>query len=232
MTFPLLIFPMKKKTDDKAPADFRNTPFKALKGFSAQPTAGEKKELPRRKREAQAEDDSELFLRAVAGARKIEEETGAVPAAPKRTPAAKPTETASRESDFFLEAMKKIGTTIRDGNATEQDVPVSERRSASSRMRQLKRGTIRVSRELDLHGFLKDEALKQLERFIAEAYQRGLQAVLVITGKGINSPEGPVLQGAVDQWLRTQGKSMVAEFAPAPRDLGGSGAFVVFLRKR
>ncbi|HWR73104.1 MAG TPA: DNA mismatch repair protein MutS, partial [Nitrospirota bacterium] len=33
-------------------------------------------------------------------------------------------------------------------------------------------------------------------------------------------------------WLREQGKGMVAEFAPAPRDKGGSGAFVVFLRRR
>jgi len=55
--------------------------------------------------------------------------------------------------------------------------------------------------------------------------------VLVITGKGINSPEGPVLQGAVAGWLRQQGKGMVAEFSPAPRDKGGSGAFVVFLKK-
>ena len=99
-------------------------------------------------------------------------------------------------------------------------------------MRQLKRGTIRISGELDLHGFLKDDALRRLEHFIASAYARGLQAVLVITGKGLNSPDGPVLPGAVAAWLREQGKGMVAEFLPAPRDRGGSGAIVVFLKKR
>ena len=99
-------------------------------------------------------------------------------------------------------------------------------------MRQLKRGTIRISEELDLHGFLKDEALKRLEHFIANAYARGSQSVLVITGKGINSPEGPVLPGAVAAWLREQGRGMIAEFHPAPRDRGGSGAIVVFLRQR
>jgi DNA-nicking Smr family endonuclease len=56
--------------------------------------------------------------------------------------------------------------------------------------------------------------------------------VLVITGKGINSPEGPVLQRVVAEWLRKEGKGTVAEFAPAPREMGGSGAFVVFLRKQ
>jgi DNA-nicking Smr family endonuclease len=79
---------------------------------------------------------------------------------------------------------------------------------------------------------LKDEALQRLEQFISEAVTLGQQAVLVITGKGLNSPEGPVLQGAVAAWLKDEGKRMVLEFVPAPRYLGGSGAFVVFLKKQ
>lgn len=102
----------------------------------------------------------------------------------------------------------------------------------SSRMRQLKKGTLRISGELDLHGFLREDALGKLGHFIAAAYARGQQAVLVITGKGINSAEGPVLRGAVEEWLRTRAKGMVAETHPAPRDKGGSGAFVVFLKKK
>ena len=128
--------------------------------------------------------------------------------------------------------MQKIGTTFKDVRQQEGEILDPEHRSSSSRLRQLKRGTLSVSRELDLHGFMRDEAVKKLEQFISEAYSRGQQAVLVITGKGLNSPEGPVLQGAVAAWLRDRGKRMVAEFAPAPRDLGGSGAFVVFLRKQ
>ena len=96
----------------------------------------------------------------------------------------------------------------------------------------MKRGTIRISRELDLHGFLKHEALIRLKQFVDAASSGGHEAVLVITGKGINSPEGPVLQGAVKEWLGKEGKTLVAEFSPAPRALGGSGAFVVFLRKK
>jgi DNA-nicking Smr family endonuclease len=97
-------------------------------------------------------------------------------------------------------------------------------------MRQLKRGSIGISETLDLHGYVKDEALQRLARFISNAYHRGSKAVLVITGKGLNSPDGPVLQGSVDAWLRDQGKAMVVEVAQAPRDKGGSGAVVVFLR--
>jgi DNA-nicking Smr family endonuclease len=91
---------------------------------------------------------------------------------------------------------------------------------------------VTIAAELDLHGFLRDEALFRLEHFISSSAAKGFPAVLVITGKGVNSPDGPVLRRAVDHWLREQGKGMVAEFAPAPRDKGGSGAFVVFLRKR
>jgi len=103
--------------------------------------------------------------------------------------------------------------------------------SARSRTRQVRRDAVHISRELDLHGFLRDEALHRLHSFIWNAYNEGQSAVLVITGKGLNSPEGPVLQGAVDAWLRNQGRGMVADFSPAPRGRGGKGAFVVFLKK-
>jgi DNA-nicking Smr family endonuclease len=125
--------------------------------------------------------------------------------------------------------MQKIGTTLKvNEKDQERDDPAP--RSASRRMKQLKRGTISIGEELDLHGCLREEALARLEQFIAGAYRRGQKAVLVITGKGINSAEGPVLQGAVADWLKAKGKGIVAEYTPAPRDKGGSGAFVVFLK--
>lgn len=127
--------------------------------------------------------------------------------------------------------MQKIGATFRN-EGPKTDVEEPGPRSSSSRLRQLKRGTIRISRALDLHGFLKDEALVRLEQFITSAFSQGQTAVLVISGKGINSPEGPVLPGAVAAWLQEKGRGMVAEFSPAPRTLGGSGASVVFLKKR
>ena len=86
--------------------------------------------------------------------------------------------------------------------------------------------------ELDLHGLTRDEALESLGHFIDGAWRREMKAVLVITGKGNNSPGEPVLQAAVAGWLRDKGKKTVVEFAPAPRQMGGTGAFVVFLRPR
>jgi len=76
----------------------------------------------------------------------------------------------------------------------------------------------------------REEALNALPRFLRNAAAYGEKAVLVITGKGLNSPGEPVLQQAVAGWLQESGKGLVLEFAPAPRDMGGHGAFVVFLR--
>jgi len=230
---PLLdIFMKKNKPADRQAPDFKNSPFKSLKGFAPQPSNDPS---PPRKRNEQREDDSELFFRAMAGTKQLTPGENA----DKSSSTGKTDKQATVESipleqkdkQLFLQAMKKIGTTATEVRRIEE-ISQEKPRSASSRMRQLKRGTIRVSGELDLHGFLRDEALTKLEHFVSSAYARGREAVLVITGKGINSPDGPVLQGAVAAWLREQGKRMVAEFVAAPRDLGGSGAFVVFLRKK
>jgi DNA-nicking Smr family endonuclease len=70
-----------------------------------------------------------------------------------------------------------------------------------------------------------------LPAFLRSAQKKGQKAVLVITGKGNHSPEEPVLHQAVASWLRDAGRATVLEFAPAPREFGGSGAYVVFLRQ-
>lgn len=220
----------RNKPSEQKPGSFTHNPFHALKEFKLNPPAP--KEKPKKKPPAppaRGEDDADLFLRAVGDAKRTgpgsaphENARPSVPAKPRRE---------EEERKLFLEAMGNRGAKFPDA-AREEGGEGERQRSQSGRMRQLRRGTVRIGAELDLHGFLKEEALFRLGHFIASSFARGLQAVLVITGKGINSPEGPVLPGAVSKWLRESGRGMVAEFAPAPRDKGGSGAFVVFLKNR
>jgi DNA-nicking Smr family endonuclease len=222
-----------KPSEQSLPAEFKNNPFKSLKGVAAKLEPAQKKPaMKREEKPASAEDDAALFVRAMEGARKIESADEPCVVARWKQPPLKTADAGHQEDEaLFLQAMQKIGTNFRDA-APEPGEEDPAHRSQTSRMRQLKRGTIRISQELDLHGYLKDEALTRLEHFVANAYDLGQSAVLVITGKGINSPEGPVLQGAVAAWLREKGKGRVAEFGAAPRDKGGSGAFVVFLKKK
>jgi DNA-nicking Smr family endonuclease len=220
----------KNKKNEQQTGAFQNTPFKALKIVT------QKSSLPpARSSKAPSyedhDDDDELFLRSMSGTRRIDIEDEQVEGPPSSVTAGPHARIEENNRELFLQAMGALTNTMFRAEASEPEEE-GPSRSSSSRMRQLKRGTIHIGEELDLHGFLKDEALKRLERFITSAYARGLQAVLVITGKGINSPEGPVLPGATAAWLREQGRGMVAEFLPAPRDKGGSGAIVAFLRKR
>jgi DNA-nicking Smr family endonuclease len=223
----------KRKPPARASTDFKHTPFASLKNVAPKQASGGPKTAPlparREKSGPEHDDEAALFLRAVEGARKLPSarEDSAAPDVPRPT---RGKNDAGPEAELFLQAMQKIGAVLRDEPA-ERESGEQGRRSPTSRLRQLKRGTIRIARELDLHGLVKDEAVHRLGRFVEDAYLRGERAVLVITGKGMNSPDGPVLRGAAAGWLRNEGKGMVAEFSPAPRGLGGSGAFVVFLRK-
>jgi DNA-nicking Smr family endonuclease len=221
----------KSRKQEQGPGAFQNSPFEVLKGVIKKPSLAPAA-APKAAPHEDHEDEEALFLRSVSGATRVaaDEDRGPEQQTP---PEARETHIDDEVNgqELFLQALGTIGTTgFRDEPADrEEDAPV---RTSSSRMRQLKRGTIRIGEELDLHGFLKDEAIRRLEHFIESSVARGLQAVLVIAGKGTNSPEGPVLPGAVDAWLRERGKGKVAEFHLAPRDKGGSGAYVVFLKKR
>lgn len=224
----------KRKHTGPFSPDFKNSPFRSLKGIAPCTSPGggriEKKALRHCRRIAH-EDDEALFLQAMQGARRIGD-AGESSEPLTEPPVRKRTDLREQhEHHLFLSAIKKIGANITDANQ-EEDSDESEPRSTTSRLRQVKRGSIRITRQLDLHGFSRDEALQLLSDFIVKAYHEGREAVLIITGKGINSPEGPVLRGAVDAWLRTEGKSVVSEFQPAPRTHGGKGAFVAFLKHR
>ena len=220
---------MKKKNPTGPLASFNNNPFKSLKSIKPKlEPPGPGRPSPGR-REKQEEDAAGLFMRAVSGARALHaDEPGETPEL-KKNKAPDGESGDDQEQQLFLQAMQKIGTTL-SKLQSESESGEEARQSVSSRLKQLRRGTIRIGEELDLHGHLRKEAVLKLEHFVSAAYHRRQKAVLVITGKGINSPEGPVLPGAVADWLRGKGKAMVAEFAPAPRDRGGSGAFVVFLK--
>jgi len=227
----------KKKPENKPPKpkEFHATPFSALKGVAVSsplPQEPEKSASPPPKSVAE-EEDADLFRQAMGGVRQLEKpsrakfptearKTGHSPAAPSRREVAD-----QAESEAFAQAIKQLRL---DVTFTEKFPDEELKPLGANRLRQLKKGIIRVDRQLDLHGLTREEALVALPRFLHNARHHGEKAVLVITGKGINSPEEPVLQQAIAAWLRDAGKEHVVEFAPAPREMGGSGAFVVFLR--
>jgi DNA-nicking Smr family endonuclease len=99
--------------------------------------------------------------------------------------------------------------------------------------RALRRGVTAPERTLDLHGSRAASAVREVERFLADARASGARCVLVITGRGLRSgPEGPVLRDQVVRILtQTALAGEVLGVTSAPTSLGSTGALLVLLRK-
>jgi DNA-nicking Smr family endonuclease len=233
----------KKKHPDtpSKPPQFRTTPFSSLKGVVAATATATDPAVPPAAVAAKiphVDDGAALFLQAMDDVKKlggsrqssgkdaISQHKG--PAASAGSTAVSPASQDSAAAELFLQEIGRLKLEVKfTENLPDEDElkPLS-----GNRLKQLKRGVISVDYQLDLHGLTRVEALTELPRFLRTARAKGQTAVLVITGKGNNSTAEPVLQQAVAAWLRDAGRESVVEFAPAPREMGGSGAFVVFLR--
>ena len=127
------------------------------------------------------------------------------------------------EDDLFRKAMEALE------RAPDKDVSTSASKPVQTRRR--RRGRREPDAKLDLHGRKADEARHALTHFVQRCQRRGWRRVLVITGKGRRSPGGvSVLKGELERWIRGRGAEYVESWAPAPRDQGGDGAYLLELR--
>jgi DNA-nicking Smr family endonuclease len=227
----------KKKQRDQnppKPKEFHVTPFGALKGLAVSETEPAEPVQPAgQKTTESAGNGLELFMREVADVRPLQH-SGKIPVRAGSQPLQKAARKAEDELLIVEEGafLEEIGRLKLDTKFTDSVPDEGELQPlAGNRLRQVKRGIVSVSHQLDLHGLTREEALEALPRFLHSAQKKGQKAVLVITGKGNHSPEEPVLHQAVASWLRDAGRKSVLEFAPAPREMGGNGAYVVFLRQ-
>lgn len=229
----------KKKQQSNPPKqqEFRANPFSTLKGVAvslatqSQPEPAQPKPLA----STVEEDDTDLFLQAMGSVKQLDgvrpqQKPKKIGRKPKMPSAAGIRQELIEESEVaeFSQAIGQLRLDVAFADKFPEDDELKP--LGANRLRQLKKGIIRLDRQLDLHGLTREEALSALPRFLHNANTHGEKAVLVITGKGNNSPAEPVLQQAVSAWLRDAGRELVAEFDSAPREMGGSGAFVVFLK--
>jgi DNA-nicking Smr family endonuclease len=181
--------------------------------------------------------ETELFRRAMAGVKTLDGPQGGEAKIKKagttlresvRSSPLPSTGFDQESTELFLQEIGRLKLETKFADSVPDDDELKP--LSGNRLRQVKRGIIAVSYQLDLHGLTREESLAALPRFLETARRKGQKAALVITGKGINSPGEPVLQQAIASWLRDAGRGVVLEFAPAPREMGGGGAYVVFLR--
>ena len=108
----------------------------------------------------------------------------------------------------------------------------------------LSRGQLAPDAKLDLHGLTEAAAHRALTAFVHMALRRGARLLLIVTGKGARTTDGPfdlgldrqrrgVLKAMVPRWLREPPLAgLIADLRPAHRRHGGDGALYVYLHNR
>ena len=99
--------------------------------------------------------------------------------------------------------------------------------------KRLHHGDFALDAHLDLHGFNVEKAKDVFDNFLKAAIRTGKKAVLIVHGRGLSSPEEPVLKTKVSGWL-TRGcwRKWILAFTSARPCDGGAGATYVLLRER
>jgi len=97
-------------------------------------------------------------------------------------------------------------------------------------LKQLRRGQLSVTAELDLHGYIVAEARIALTEFLKDCRRHGDRCVRIVHGKGHGSQQKlPVLKNKVNAWLQ-QRDEILAFCSARPVD-GGTGAVYVLLKR-
>lgn len=142
---------------------------------------------------------------------------------------------SNNEDEVIAHLQNLVGGSI-EMDITFSDEYVEGSISGVSRniMRKLKRGKFSVQDHIDLHGYTKKDAEELVRRFLINSQRRGLRCVLIVHGRGLNSPDSiPILKDRLPVWLnRGPAKKIVMAFSSAMPYDGGTGALYVLLRKR
>ena len=99
--------------------------------------------------------------------------------------------------------------------------------------RHLHKGQFSIQDHIDLHGLRSAEAEEALLAFFKEAVATGKRVVLIVHGRGLSSPDKPVLKVLVHRWLAAgPWRHWVMAYSSARACDGGAGATYVLLRQR
>ena len=204
-----------------APAGTRTGPIRNMRTFLEAMGARDSEEAP------QSEDDH-LFAKAMQGVAPVAARGREVQAAggekDRTIPSVDPAKALRDLLEGRLEFALYHSDEFVEGHVVGIDPMV---------MARLRAGQFSPEANLDLHGQNAVQAEGSLTWFIKNAYQRGLRTVLVVTGRGKNSPDGVgVLRPLLQRWLsRDPFKRVVLAFCTAKAGDGGPGAVYVLLRK-
>ena len=217
----------------KKKKDIFNPAFKDLKKIVKQAEVKQPARPIEKKPEKPENDEGLLFSEAMTGVIPISSEKGK-----KVPPSGKTKKPAHSLSDNDNEVITHLHNLV--AGSIDMDFTFSDEYMEGSIigvnkniMRKLKRGKFPVQAHMDLHGLTKKDAEEEVRRFLINSHYRGLRCVLIVHGRGLNSPDSiPVLKERLPVWLnRGPARKIVMAFSSAQPYDGGTGAIYVLLRK-
>lgn len=87
----------------------------------------------------------------------------------------------------------------------------------------------RIEAQFDFHGYKREDAVRELERFIMNCRRVRYRKVLLIVGKGLHSPGGvsPVRLSIERKLELMIASGTISNYRMAKGKQGGAGAFIV-----
>ncbi|MBW2020227.1 MAG: Smr/MutS family protein [Deltaproteobacteria bacterium] len=177
------------------------------------------------------EEEKRLFQEAMAGVAPIPCENASID-----MHRANPAKVSDEDPE--VEALAQLENLVRDGKGfVVSDTPEYMEGIGygvnPDVAKRLHRGDFSIQAHIDLHGLGVGHAQEAFEGFLKWAMLSGKRAVLVVHGRGLSSPEEPVLKAKVKEWLTCgRWRKWVIAFTSARACDGGAGATYVLLRQR
>jgi DNA-nicking Smr family endonuclease len=215
-----------------APEDFSFRPFSNLKKIidsNEVMDSGTESEPAK----AVCPDDEELFLSEMKGVREIKE-FRQIPVSRKGiTPVIKKRLDSESEALKTLEDISRGRRPIRLEDTQEYVEWTNSADGCTAAVaKRLHEGRFAVQDFLDLHGFTAEEADIEVEEFLKNSLTKGLKCVKIIHGRGLKSPQGPVLKNALIKRLSGRYRKNIMAFSTARQCDGGLGALYILLTQR
>ena len=214
--------------------DLFNPAFKGLKKKLEQIRPGTEESSPVPAVQDERDEDLESFLEAMDGVAPIPhaKEKSPRPWAARTKPSHLPPDEQKTAMDHLHGLVK--GSVDLDITFSDEYIEGAVKGFSRKLMKRLKRGEMPVQDHIDLHGLTKQQAEDAVKDFVYRSHRTGLRCVLIVHGRGLNSPDSfPVLKEGLPQWLgRGKAGKLVLAFSTARPYDGGTGATYVLLRKR
>ncbi len=215
-------------TKKREPEDFSFRPFKNLKktiDAVKNPAVTENNA-----KDVSCPDDAELFRLEMKGVREIGE-FRKIPVAQRQVMPAPKQRDSEKETLKILEDISEGRRPIRLEDTQEYVEWVNSVYSSAPITRKLHEGHFAIQDFLDLHGFTVDEAAAHIDDFLRRSLLNGLRCIKIIHGRGLKSPQGPILKETLVGWLSGRYRKNIIAFVTARRCDGGLGALYIMLKQ-